>query len=157
MNSFGQNFAEIGVKAQPGVTIFINSDHTLVIDGKATATYYLLTSDRAPNGGQYNDPSQVLAAMGRQFVGKTGKGTPFKYGVFADIAYAPPNSNVCRHITVPVIDMLPDESQIGRTTVVDLSPGAFKELTGFDPRTKGNPTTIPVKITLPASTPPTLP
>jgi hypothetical protein len=75
----------------------------------------------------------------------------------ADVAYIAPNSNVNRHIVVPVADMLSDKSQIGRTTVIDLSPGAFKELTRLDPATAGNPSTIPVKVILPASAPPPLP
>ena len=112
MDNFGGNFVQIGMRGQEGPNIFENNDRVLVLDGKAT--FYEPTGQFTRSGEPYINRNQVLPAVSLQYVGTAGEGRPFKYGVIADVAYRPPDSNVTIHIRVPVLDRLPEKSIKGQ-------------------------------------------
>ena len=85
--------------------------------------------------------------MSPKIVGPNGT---FPCGTEANVTYLKPGSNVPKTITVKVIDHGPYAK--GKNQIIDLSPGAFKALTGGS-LSEGH---IPVTVTLPAGPQPPL-
>jgi Lytic transglycolase len=117
---------------------------------KGGASWYLPTGNPTKSGEAYEDPEQFIAAMHHDIVGPRGR---FPYGTTATVTYRPPGWKMTRSVNVRVIDQGPGIK--GR--IIDLSPGAWKALTGKTAGGPDDPGVVTVTVALPGRADETLP